>query len=274
MSEEMTGSVAPEAGADAGSSGLDWRAALDSDLREDPSLADIKDLNGLAKSYVHAQRMVGSDKVAIPRDDSTPEEWSEFYNRLGRPENYELQKDAMPEGFDYDSNVEDQMLKVFHENGLTNKQANAIYASYMDLMKNQFEGVQQDIGMKRDEWHAQLQRDFGKAFDEQIDLAKRAAAEFGGNDFLQWLDESGQGDNPMMVKMFAKIGKLMAESDATPGSSQGFALTPDAARQEIARLQRDGNFMRQYSDSQVDGHREAIEKMQNLFSYAYPDVEG
>jgi len=55
------------------------------------------------------------------------------------------------------------------------------------------------------------------------------------------------------------------------GRGQSFMLTPDAARQEIARLQRDPNFMAQYSDSEKDGHNAAIEKMQQLFGFAYPE---
>ena len=59
---------------DAGSSGGDWRASLSDDIRNDPSLASIQDVNGLAKSFIHGQRMVGADKVVIPKDDASPDE--------------------------------------------------------------------------------------------------------------------------------------------------------------------------------------------------------
>lgn len=128
--------------------------------------------------------------------------------------------------------------------------------------------------MQRSEWHNELRRDFGKAFDESVDLAQRAAREFGGDSFLSWLDESGMGDHPMMVKMFAKIGKSMGEGVINEGGTRrDFMMTPDSARQEIARLQRDPNFMGQYSRSDVDGHAEALAKMQRLYEFAYPDME-
>ena len=94
MSEVDTGSVvndggastAPTVAAGSSSGSIDWRSALDEGLRSDPTLADIKDLNGLAKSYVHAQRMVGKDKLVIPGEGADPTEWDSFYEKLGRPQ--------------------------------------------------------------------------------------------------------------------------------------------------------------------------------------------
>ena len=77
MSEDV-GSVQ----VDAGSSGGDWRASLSDDIRNDPSLASIQDVNGLAKSFIHGQRMVGADKVVIPKDDASPDEMNDFYNTV------------------------------------------------------------------------------------------------------------------------------------------------------------------------------------------------
>ena len=104
MSEEAVVSTeAPQpaaaGGVEAGSSAVvDWKASLSEDLRNDPSLSSISDVGSLAKSFVHAQRMVGADKVAIPKDDASPDDWNEYYNRLGRPEKYEISKPQLAEG--------------------------------------------------------------------------------------------------------------------------------------------------------------------------------
>jgi hypothetical protein len=266
MSEEAIESV------DAGSSGGDWRASLGDDIRHDPSLASIQDINGLAKSYVHAQRLVGADKVAIPKEEASADEWNDFYNRLGRPEKYELQRPELNEGLNYDSAMEEKMLGIMHQAGLTQAQANKLYSGYMEHVNGEFGEMSKGREMQQAEWDRQIRNEFGRAYDERVDMAQRAAAEFGGEEFLGWLDESGMGDHPMLVKMFAKIGQQMMEAGVDPqGRGQSFMLTPDAARQEIARLQRDPNFMAQYSDSEKDGHNAAIEKMQQLFGFAYPE---
>ena len=77
MSEETTGSV--ETTEDTGSS-VDWKASLEDGVKNDPSLADIQDVSGLAKSYIHAQKMVGADKVALPKENASEEELNTFYS--------------------------------------------------------------------------------------------------------------------------------------------------------------------------------------------------
>jgi hypothetical protein len=277
MVEESTGSVETEAPveapvADTGSS-ADWRSSIDQEIAGDPSLADIKDLNGLAKSYINAQKMVGADKIVLPGANASEDEMNEFYNRLGRPEKYEFDKVELPDGFEHSEPMDTAMKQLMHETGLTNAQANKLYTGYLQYLGNEYnEAVGQNDQM-RSEWHTQLKKDLGKAFDESVDLSQRAAKELGGEELLKWFDETGQGDNPMFVKLFAKVGKMMSEAGAEPGEVRSFEMTPDSAQQEIARLQRDPNFMNQYTDKEAQGHAEAIKKMEYLFSYAYPDSE-
>ena len=278
MSEEATGSAeaatetAVESSVDTGSS-VDWKNALPDDVKTDPSLADIKDVGGLAKSYIHAQKMVGTDKISLPTENATPEEMNAFYDRLGRPKEYEFTKAELPEGMDYNEDMEKQMKTLMHSAGLTNKQANDLNNGYLKYMSEQFTNQKTADENQKAEWYKTLKTDLGKAFDEQVDLSQRAARELGGDDFLTWLDNTGQGNNPMFVKMFAKVGQMMAEAGAEPGKPQSFEMTPESARAEIARLQRDPNFMEQYNNKETDGHKEAVKKFGRLFEYAYPDTE-
>ena len=276
MVEESTGSAevnaeATETVADAAGSSADWRSGIDQELQGDPSLADIKDINGLAKSYVNAQKMVGADKIVLPGADASPDEMNEFYNRLGRPEKYEFDKVDLPEGFEHSEPMDTAMKQLMHETGLTNAQANKLYSGYLQYLGNEYKEAMGNNDQIRAEWSTQLKKDLGKAFDESVDLSQRAAKELGGDELLKWFDETGQGDNPMFVKLFAKVGKMMSEAGAEPGEVKSFELTPQAAQQEIARLQRDPNFMNQYTDKESQGHAEAIKKMQYLYDYAYPE---
>ena len=282
MSDMNGGSVdagaggVPTGGAPAGSSAgsMDWRASLDETLRADPTLADIRDLNGLAKSYIHAQRMVGKDKITIPTDAADALEWDAFYERLGRPGdgNYKLDPAGlMPADLPFDPQVLDRFKKVFHSAGLSQKQAEGVFKNYLEYVgevhNNNLAGVEQ----QRQGWVNDLRKEFGRAFDERVDLAVRAVETFGGQDFMKWLDQTGMGDHPMFVKMFAQIGQQMQEALASPGQSRSWTMTPETARQEIARMQRDKDFMAAYMTNGSTGHQEAVKKMQELFSFAYPE---
>ena len=265
---------AGDAGGSSAGSAMDWRASLDETLRADPTLADIKDLNGLAKSYVHAQRMIGKDKVSIPIEGADPSEWDMFYERLGRPGdgNYKLEPNGVvPDGLEFDPASLDRFKKIFHSHGLTQKQAEGLFKDYMGYVGEQHQAIAQTGQASREQWVSEVKSEFGKAFDERVDLAVRAVETFGGQELIQWLDQTGLGDHPMFVKMFAKIGQQMQEALATPGQSRGWTMTPDSARQEIARMQRDNDFMTSYMTPGATGHAEAVKKMQDLFGFAYPD---
>ena len=86
MTEE-TGFVEASADAPVETGSSDWLDSIEESLKTEPSLSDIKDVNSLAKSYVHAQKMIGADKIVMPNDKSTDDEWNDFYEKLGRPEN-------------------------------------------------------------------------------------------------------------------------------------------------------------------------------------------
>ena len=251
MSEE-TGSVeaAPEAAPEAGSSEpTSWLSGVDESIREDPSLADIKDITGLAKSYIHAQKMVGADKIVLPTETADPEEWDNFYNRLGRPEKYEITTPKLPEGIEQDERMGEALNALMHKAGLTNAQAQALHDGYWEQVTNQFNEHSKEQELQLADWDKEIRQDFGKAYDERIDMAQRAVREFGGEELKKFLENTGQGNNPLLIKMFAKIGEKMSEANPELGQGENqFLMTPDQARQEIARLQRDGNFMKQYHD--------------------------
>ena len=73
MSEETQGAVAEQQNQPSGEApttapvetNTDWRSTLPDDIKADESLKHIQDVPSLAKSYIHAQKMVGSDKISI-----------------------------------------------------------------------------------------------------------------------------------------------------------------------------------------------------------------
>ena len=75
----------------------------------------------------------------------------------------------------------------------------------------------------------------------------------------------------MFVKLFAKIGEGVAEGRSDTASARAFTMTPDQAKQEIARYNRDGEFMKAYSSGDHTGHQAALDKMNSLYKLAFPD---
>ena len=76
---------------------VDWKANLSDELKADKSLENIKDIESLAKSFVHAQKLVGADKIPVPNKFATEKDWDAVYEKLGRPKNSDGYKFNLPE---------------------------------------------------------------------------------------------------------------------------------------------------------------------------------
>jgi|TARA_Y100000296_G_scaffold75841_1_gene95926 hypothetical protein len=281
MSEEATGSVLSPGSSEATESApaetasADWKASLPEDIRSDPSLKDITDIPNLAKSLINAQGMIGKDRIALPSEDATDTEMKDFYGKIGRPDEakaYDLgERPTLPEGLEYDEEFESTFRDVAHKAGLTQKQTKDIYDGYNSYVSKKAELEGENGTVQMNNWVEQMKKDFGKAYDERIDLAQRAIEKFGSGDVKDWMNSTGMGNNPMFVKMFANIGEIVAEGKGDVPATRQFTMTPQQAQQEISRYNRDTDFMTAYASGDHQGHTAAVQKMNDLFKLAYPD---
>jgi len=249
----------------------DWKAALPDELRVDPTIARLGSVADGMKMLVHAQRMVGRDKVALPAADAPEEDWAAVYDRLGRPaspDDYELcLPEGFPEGMAFDEEVTGRFRAQAHRLGLQPRQVQGLFAWYMGEHAQGADGAEQASEAAAGE----LRREWGAAYERRLDEARRAARVLGGDGLLKHFAESGIGNDPQVIRAFAKAGRLLAEAEAPEaGAADGFVRSGEAAKNEIARLQGDRGFMAAYRDRLHPDHGQAMGRMRGLFEAAYP----
>lgn len=256
------------AGVEAAPNSTPDRAWLPEEYRADPVFKDIRDPGALAKSYANAARMVGLDKgkvLRLPDAEDAPE-WNDVWGRLGRPEKAEDYGLAGPEGLPPEALAE--AAAAFHSAGLNKKQAAAVMAVYAGRLEAARAAEAEAVQMARATAERDLKAEWGAAYADRLHAAKRAALDAGGDDFLRVLDESGLGNNPVVLKALANVGLKIAEPSAlkgTGGALQG-ALTPGDARAEWTRLQRDSEWNAKY----LAGNAEAVARARELFAAMHP----
>ena len=235
-------------------------------LREEPSLKTFDSVDKLAKSYVNAVKMIGGNPdnmVAIPDEGET---WDDFYNKIGRPEK------ANDYQFGDENGELDGFREFAHDTGLTQDQASNILKLYGDIQEEQEEAHQNGLEELRTNTTMELQKEWGKNYDGKMDYAKRAFAQFASPELSQLMDESGMGNHPEMLRVFAKVGELMGEDSLVVGTGLGSSqLSPEQAQQEIQALYSDKEFSKSYRDNKDPGHKTAMNKMERLFKQAYPN---
>ncbi len=251
----------------------DWRASLPDDLKGAPSLQDIKDIPSLAKSYVHAQSRMGSS-ISVPKDDATPEELSAFYTKLGRPskaEEYKFTEVALPEGSKIDEKLHKDFTGIFHQAGLSQKQADTIRTEFL---KRQAADLSAKVTARNTvvaEGQKTLMLKWGDKFEANARVAKQALAKFATPELIAALEETGAGSDPRVVEAFHNIGLRMQEDNITPnpnGSSNFSAGNVVAARDELARLTKDEAFQKSLHDRWAKDHKEVAAKWLELHKTA------
>ena len=273
---ETTGSVPTDAPPPEAAN--DWRDAIDEDIRHDPSLQSIKDVGNLAKSYVHAQRMVGRDKISLPGASGTAEEWAEFDARAGRPSeaaNYDLQAN-IPPGMESenDAGVLDGFNDAAHAAGLRNNQAQAILDYYYAMSGNMSEARGQMLEQLRTDSENELRREYGKAYDERMGFAKDALAQFGSDELaeMELADGSKIGNNPHFARLLANVGTFIREKigeDSLEGDKklQNMMTPQEAHDQRLEIMRPDGP----YWDKNHPQHRDFVERALALAELEFPE---
>ena len=102
-------------------------------------------------------------------------------------------------------------------------------------------------------------------------MATRAFAQFSSPELRSIMNDTGLGNHPEMIKVFAKIGEMLGEDSLVVGSGLGSAqMTPQQAQEEIQKLYSDKEFSQAYRDARDPGHKQAMNKMDRYFKLAYP----
>tara|TARA_Y100000004_G_scaffold82594_1_gene92632 strand:- start:18 stop:899 length:882 start_codon:yes stop_codon:yes gene_type:complete len=218
-----------------------WKETISEEFRNDPNISKFTEIDALAKSYINATRMIGTDKVAVPNQNSTEDQWNEVYDKLGRPESadkykLEVKSDVVP--------IEETAVKQFAENahklGLNNKQAQGILEFYKNSMEQTAKQSQIDAETSQVQAQQLLRQEWGKSYDANIQKAASLAKANMKAEVLdmQMKDGSRLGDNPEIIKGFAKIADMLSEDKIIATESENVNQGRDI-EQEISQIMND-----------------------------------
>ena len=213
---------------------IDFKSLIPDEYKEDKSLANFQDMNQFVKSYLHAQKMVGLDKIPVPNKYATDEDWQEVYKRLGAPE----KADQYKYKFDKDQQVDENALKAFNEvaqrNGLLPKQAQSIVKFYNELNQQSVSKEASQIDAARLESEAVLKTEFGAEYNKRLDQAKRLAVSTLGSEFLNntiLKNGSKLGDNVSLIKAFSSLADKLSEDEIVKGEGTDYMSAKELQKQ-------------------------------------------
>ena len=257
----------------AGKEPKDFMASLSDDIRTDPAIAGagIKDAEGLAKSYINAQKAIGKKRLEVPSDDWGEDDWNVFHQAIGRPDKADgyvtLGENELAKELGIDEASVKGIQEAFHKNGLSPKQAEGIFQYFLDSSKTGMDLASEQATSAMTEANAALTTEWGSNKDLNIKLGQQVLNQLAEPALLEMLDSSGLGNNPAMLKFLHKIGSSMLEDDVVSRVKDGFTATPELeARAEFKKLQQDEGFMKRLGNRGEVGHKEAVAKWTSVLN--------
>jgi len=242
---------------------VDFQSLIPAEYKNEKALQNFQDMDGFVKSYLHSQKLVGSDKIPIPNKFATDEDWNTVYEKLGKPKSPDEYKYNLPK----ESKLDDDSLKAFsataHQLGLLPKQAEGIINYYNELANASEVDTNAKAETARAEAEKTLRKEYGSAYKHRIHAAKNLASSTLGNEFLSntiLQDGSKLGDNPIVVKAFAELASQISEDTMVQGEAPAYMSLKEINKQ-IAALQQPGSA---YFDKRHPNHDDAVSEMQTL----------
>ncbi len=236
-----------------------WRDSLPADLKEAKALQTYDTIEDVARGYVNVRSLIGKR-----HQDLTPEESSLLYSKLGKPDSQD--KYTFPEGLSEDQNK--WFRDLAFKNGLTQEQAKQMADSIILRNRETEEYVKAEHKLRYEKGVEELKKEFGGAFDKRLEIAVRAAKEFGGVDLINALKDAGVDNNPSLIKAFAQIGqKLLADKIVDADKSTAFGTTPADARNLIKEMQTNQGAV--ILNHNHPDHGKVKAEMDRLYQVAY-----
>lgn len=239
-----------------------WKEALSDDIKSDPSLSSIMDIQSLAKSYIHGQKMIGKDKIIIPDKFATDEDWTKVFQKLGVPDSPDKYEFKAPE------NMDEDFVKGFKElavkNGILPRQADKLFEFYNAHVEKVISTNETENKRAFEESVNGLKKEWGQAYERKLQAASGLFNQVADEDSKKVINESGLGNNPAVIKLFAKIAEQMGEDKFVNANNIGsIGLTPAEAQQKINEIY--GNMDHPYYNKSHPSHKDALNEMTKLF---------
>ena len=253
--------------------GTTWKENLSGDMRGNPLLQKFEDTpEGLGKafgSHIELEKLLGHDKVPIPKSAEDIEGWNRFSKAMGIPdkaEDYGLADAEIPDalkGLTFDKN---KFAEVAHTFKLTPDQTNGLWGVYTEMAKETYgkhletnvNNLKEAVNKLRGEW--------GDTYDANVELGQMVINKFSADKEQEDYLTTTLTKDPRGIKFLAKIGNQFSENKIGEFSYKRFSLTPEQAQTEIDAIIADPNHPYNDAKAPEDARNRAIDYVNGLYA--------
>lgn len=250
-----------------------WKSGLSTDLKNSPLLQKFEDTSeGLGKafeSHSNLEKLLGHEKVPIPKGVDDIEGWNRFSKAMGIPdkaEGYKLGDAKLPDSMKGMTIDKNKFAEVVHAHKLTPSQAQGLWKAYQDINADSYQKAMTEHQGKLVDTVNRLKGDWGDAYDTNVELGQTVINRFSDDQEMNDYLTATLTQDPRGVKFLAKIGDQFAENKVGEFSMKKFSLGPEQAIQEIQKITKDPKHP--YNDRLANDseHEAAVNYVNSLYS--------
>lgn len=135
------------------------------------------------------------------------------------PEKYDLK---LKEGSKLDAKHLEKISAFAKAKGLSNEDAQAL----LDHDEENFSEIsatqEEEVKKVKESWLPASQNDKeigGESFKANVEIAKRVVSRYGSDEFKSFLETTGFGNHPEVIRVFLRLGKAMTEDQLVVSST-------------------------------------------------------
>lgn len=250
-----------------------WKSSVRPDLRDSPLLSKFEDntvgLNKALESHANLEKLLGHDKVPIPKDENDKEGWARFNKAMGVPDNpdgYALADFKLPDSMKGMSIDKAKFAEVVRANSLTPRQANTLWKTYNDIQVTAYNAHLETLQVNLTKTINMLKQDWGAAYNTNVELAQNVINQFSDDKDMNDYLTSVLSSDPKGLRFLKKLGEQFAEDKVGDFNVKRFAVTPEEAKAEVLKMTSDidGPYMNQKNKYSEKEHVAAIERVNSL----------
>lgn len=223
-----------------------WKNHLDPDLAQSPTIKKFEDTKDgfkeAVKSHLLLEKLLGYEKVPIPKSKDDAVAWGVFSKAMGIPdkaEGYALPDAEIPDtmkGLSFDKKA---FQEVMHKHKVTGEAAKGAWADYTEMTKRAYAQAVKDQQDKVTAAINQMRGEWGDAYQSKVEMGQMVINKFSENQETNDYITATLSKDPHGIRFLAKIAEQFAENKIGDFRYQRYALTPEEAQAEWDAIKLD-----------------------------------
>lgn len=252
---------------------FNWKQQVAADLAKSPTMQKysntVDGLNDALKAHLELQKMMGHDKVPVPKgpdDLAAISQFKKAFNIPQTPDGYELADPKFPDTMKGVVVDKSAFASIAHRYNLTPEQAKGQWSEYTSMIQGMYTKAAQEHDLKMTDVRNQLRQKWGDAYDMKVELGQLVINKFTDDQEMNDEITALLASSPNGVKFLASIGDQFRENKIGDFKYQSNTVSPEEAQKEIDSIRH--NPSHPYNNEKAsNGERQrAIDYVNSLYS--------